>query len=118
VFLSDNPDELMGYLVEVNRFLRSELKLQIHPNKLTLRKLRWGIDYVGYVALPHYRLPRRKTVKRIQKHLTRNLAEGDIESVTNAMPSYLGYLGHASSRGLQHKLSQRVIEWRANNGGS
>ncbi|AKM84666.1 TPA: RNA-dependent DNA polymerase [Patescibacteria group bacterium] len=100
IFLADNPDELTGYLVEVARFAKSELELQLHPNKISLRKLKWGIDYVGYVALPQYSLPRKKTVTRIIKNIRRLLAAGDDVALANALPSYLGYLKHARSRGI------------------
>ena len=63
--LSSNPHELLGYLVEISSFLEVRLKLHVHPNKVILRKLSQGVDFVGYVALPHYNLPRLKTVKRI-----------------------------------------------------
>ncbi len=113
IFLSDNPDELMGYLVEANRFLKTKLKLNIHPNKIYLRKLKWGIDYVGYVVLPHYNLPRRRTVERIKKKLKSNLAMGDFESVARAMPSYLGYLGHANTYKLQKSLLGKIADAKA-----
>jgi len=106
IFLSDNPDELMGYLVEVARFLKSKLKLQLHPDKLTLRKLRWGIDYVGYVTLPHYNLPRRKTVKRILRQIAKWKDAGNEDALAKALPSYLGYLQHVEA----HHISQRILE--------
>ena len=109
IFLSDNPDELLGYLVEVNQFLKAELKLNIHPNKIYLRKLNWGIDYVGYVALPHYSIPRRKTVKRIFKKLI-YLRKYQPERIPLAMPSYLGYLKHADAHYLTSYLLQRFSE--------
>ncbi|MCR4307926.1 MAG: reverse transcriptase/maturase family protein [Candidatus Berkelbacteria bacterium] len=102
VILSTDPDYLLGCLVELNLFLKERLKLQIHPNKVSLRKLSQGIDFVGYIALPRYSLPRRKTVKRMLKRLKTDLAE-DIEK---ALPSYLGHIGHADS----HKLTQKVKE--------
>ncbi|MFA5967543.1 MAG: reverse transcriptase/maturase family protein [Patescibacteria group bacterium] len=109
VFLSDNPDELLGYLIEVNRFLKAKLKLNIHPNKIYLRKLNWGIDYVGYVALPHYAIPRKKTVKRIFKKLI-YLKEYCPERIPVTMPSYLGYLRHADTHHLVCCLLQRFSE--------
>ncbi|MFA5967130.1 MAG: reverse transcriptase/maturase family protein [Patescibacteria group bacterium] len=108
IFLSDNPDILLGYLVEVNQFLKTNLKLNVHPNKIHLRKFNWGIDYVGYVALHRYSIPRRKTVKRIFKKVARLLRENDYEELTNAVPSYLGYLQHASSYRLRCRLEELV----------
>ena len=99
LILADNPEELMGYFVEINQFLKTVLKLQIHPNKVHLRRLSWGIDFVGYVALPHYFLPRNKTVRRIWRQIDK----------TNAS-SYFGHLSHVNSyelvRNLRNKLDR------------
>ena len=106
VFLSDKPDELMGYLVEANRFLKTRLKLNIHPDKIHLRKLKWGIDYVGYVVLPHYSIPRRKTVERISKRVNRLLSINNSSTLAKSLPSYLGYLKHVDAYNLASKLAQ------------
>ncbi|OGB75078.1 hypothetical protein A2810_00970 [candidate division Kazan bacterium RIFCSPHIGHO2_01_FULL_49_10] len=105
IFLADNPDELMGYFVEVNQFLKAKLKLNLHPDKISLRKLVWGIDYVGYVALPHYNLPRRKTVNRILRQIAKLMESNNEDVLAKALPSYLGHLSHVRayrvSRGLR-----------------
>lgn len=103
IFLSDNSSELLGYLVEVNRFLKTRLKLTLHPDKISLQKLNWGIDFVGYITLPHYNLPRKKTVKRIFKHLEKAiiLQESNLES---KYQSYFGYLSHVDSFELRTRL--------------
>lgn len=104
LILSSNPEELLGYFVEINTFLKEKLKLQIHQNKTSLRKLSQGIDFVGYVALPHYQVPRHRTVKRIFKKVSGALNE-DLEK---AMPSYLGYIQHVSSRKIKDQMEYRV----------
>lgn len=93
ILLSADPSELMGYFVETNKFLKDRLRLNIHPDKVEFRKLEWGIDFIGYIALPHYQLPRRKTLKRI----FRKIAKSDKESLESSLPSYLGYVKHVSS---------------------
>lgn len=107
MLLSTNADQLMGYFIEINRFLKTELKLHIHPNKVHLRKLSQGIDFVGYVSLPRYSLPRRKTLGRI----FRQVEKLDQEALEKSLPSYLGYLGHANSRKAIRKL-QLLVEQR------
>ena len=101
IVLSPNSNELLGYLVEINIFLKTNLKLHVHPNKVVLRKLSQGVDFVGYVALPHYNLPRLKTVKRILRKITSDSDNSEI-----AIPSYLGYLGHVSS----YEVTRRLFE--------
>lgn len=108
MFLADNPDELMGYLVETNQLLTTKLKLNIHPNKIYLRKLNWGIDYVGYIALPHYAIPRQKTIQRIFKKVNGFLKKDNLEELAKAVPSYLGYLQHANSYRIRSRLENAL----------
>lgn len=105
IFLGSNPDELGSFLVEASGFLKQELGLVVHPDKTILRKLKGGIDFVGYVALPHYSLPRKKTARRAVVNLKRSLAEGN-PALENQYQSYLGYFSHAKSRKLQAMLGE------------
>lgn len=67
-------------------WLRLYRKLDLHPFKVEIRKLNQGIDFLGYVTRPHYRVLRTRT-----KH--RMLAQVDPTNVS----SYLGLLKHASA---------------------
>lgn len=104
IILSPDQHELLGYLVEINIFLKGELKLNLHPNKVFLRKLSQGIDFVGYVALPHYRLPRRKTANRMLK----KLKTAEAPEIEKTLPSYLGHIHHANSYNLSQKIMNIV----------
>jgi len=101
LILATKPNDLMGYFIEIWRFLKEELKLELHPSKVNLRRLNWGIDFVGYVALPHYNLPRAKTVKRAINRLGQ-MSSGQL---ANSLPSYLGHLGHVDSFELRKSLA-------------
>lgn len=107
LLIGSNPSELIGMLIEVNRFLRSQLSLALHPQKISLCKLYWGIDFVGYVALPHYELPRRRTIERIFRRAER-LALEDPDRLAATLPSYLGYLKHVYGYGWQQRLPSQV----------
>lgn len=96
ILLGPDPKELLGYFVEINRFAKEKLKIEIHPFKTTLRKLAWGIDFVGYVALPRYTLPRRKTVQRLFSRTVDKVNEGP-QRVKPTLVSYIGYLSHANA---------------------
>jgi retron-type reverse transcriptase len=108
VILGSNPDELLGFFVEMNQFLKTKLNLSIHPSKVHLRKLTWGIDFVGYIALPHYSLPRRKTVKRIFEKVEKALKQ-DGKGLEESLPSYLGYLSHVNAYGHTRELRKLLL---------
>lgn len=107
LLLSDNEAELMGYFVEIWRFLKEVLRLELHPHKISLRKLAWGIDFVGYVALPHRAQPRRRTVRRIFKRVD---CITDTAQLSAVLDSYLGYLCHVDSQEIQEQLLNRVLK--------
>jgi RNA-directed DNA polymerase len=101
LILARNTDDLMGYFVEVNVFLKKTLKLNLHPGKISLRKLSQGIDFVGYVARFHYSVPRNKTVRRMRGAIAH---PRNPEKLPATLNSYLGYLGHVSAKKIGDEL--------------
>ncbi|MCX6810376.1 MAG: reverse transcriptase/maturase family protein [Candidatus Berkelbacteria bacterium] len=99
ILLSKSREELLEYLQIIKNFVSNKLKLEIHPNKIQIRKLAWGIDFVGYVNYPKFNLVRRKTIKRIFKRLE------NVDGVSDAsIYSYLGHLKHANTFELSKKI--------------
>ncbi|MEX0596054.1 MAG: reverse transcriptase/maturase family protein, partial [Candidatus Paceibacterota bacterium] len=75
MFLSRDKNYLEKLLPEVESFIKSKLNLNLHPNKIEIRPDRQGIDYLGFVSLPHYRLLRTKTRKRMIRNLRERQSE-------------------------------------------
>ncbi len=78
----------------IRLFLRDNLKLKLHPKKIILRKLRYGIDFLGYITLPRYILPRTKTKRRMFKKIKQKRGSNNFNQ---SLQSYLGYLSHANA---------------------
>ena len=74
IILSTDQWVLENQAVFINRFLHNKLRLELHPKKTTFRKFSWGIDFLGYVALPHYQVLRVKTKKRIVRKIDKNIS--------------------------------------------
>ena len=116
LFVSDNKKELEHYVQLVGEFLQNTLNLQLHPQKIILRKLNWGIDFLGYIVLPHYILPRTKTKKRMFKKLHSQIQlhkKGELafEKLNQTTQSYLGYLSHSNSYNLTKELKNQIWFW-------
>ncbi|MCB9093379.1 MAG: RNA-directed DNA polymerase, partial [Halobacteriovoraceae bacterium] len=102
VIVSQSKEELRSILGPVREFLFSTLKLKLHPNKVSIRKLHNGVDFLGYIVLPHYKLMRTKTKRRINKGMLQKVKEYkrgkvDQDSVEKSLHSYLGALSHADT---------------------
>lgn len=94
IILSQSENYLKHILPAVKLFLKDKLKLELHPNKVFIRKLRQGIDFLGYVVLPYHRVLRIKTKRRIFKKVN-----------TKNLQSYLGVLKHCDG----YKIKQSIM---------
>ncbi len=109
VILSQDEDHLKALIPEIQNFLMGRLHLELHPKKVTIKKLTQGIDFVGYVLFPHHTLVRTRTKQRMKKRLFDaygNFLDGEINSIQmdQRLQSYLGILSHAN----QYDLSQAI----------
>lgn len=113
VILSPNRTHLSQYVDAIEQFLKDSLKLELHPKKIIIRKLSWGVDFCGYIVLPHYILPRTKTKRRIFKKVLK------AQISNQSLQSYLGYFSHAHSFNLTQNLKNlqyyNGYEYKINN---
>ncbi len=97
VFLSTNQKELEFVLKKSHVFLSEVLALDMHPNKIFLKTIASGMDYLGWTHFSHYCVLRTKTKKRMMKRIVQNPTE-------TALQSYLGMLGYGDG----YKLGERL----------
>ena len=111
LILFTSKNDLNHLIKLIGKFLLERLKLELHPKKIILRNLNWGIDFLGCIVLPHYRLPRTKTKARIFQKLEEKI---DSENFNQSLQSYLGYLSHANTYRLRQELKTQI--WLVNKG--
>jgi len=99
--VSQDKDFLLTLLPKISEFLGQKLKLKLHPKKVEIRKISQGVDFLGYVLLPHYIVLRSSTKKRILRKIKTNLSE-------ESRNSYLGVLSHCKG----HKITETIIAAR------
>lgn len=90
VIVSNNKLELQNLLQLIAVKLKSDLKLDLHPQKVHIRSLFSGVDFLGWVHFPRYRVLRTVTKKRMFRTLSDNLSSASKES-------YLGLLSHGNA---------------------
>ncbi len=116
IIASDNKEYLEKILKPIKEFLEQKLFLKLHPHKVVIRKFNQGVDFLGYVVLPHYCLMRNKTKQRIFRKLRNRVKEyktGEISQQTleQSLQSYLGVLSHANTYELSQNLKNRFWFW-------
>lgn len=116
VIVSEYPKHLHCVLSSIKVFLREHLALELHPKKVTIQKYNQGVDFLGYISFPHYRLVRVKTKRRIFKKLRKRIIEHkagmiDRKSLSQCFQSYLGVLSHANTYEFCKELKNQFWLW-------
>ncbi len=90
----DGSRELLEKLIsKLCAFLKEKLSLELHPREVEIRNLRQGVDFLGYVSLPHYRVLRTKTKCWMFARVG-----------PKSLVSYLGVLAHCKSGKLKNQI--------------
>lgn len=105
VILSADQTKLKQVLKEIDGFLLNELDLQLHPNKVFIKTLASGADFLGWVNFPHFRVLRTKTKRRIERGIRQ--APGN-----DRFQSYLGLLQHGNAYKINNQLKNDYWLWK------
>jgi retron-type reverse transcriptase len=103
---------LENMIPKLQSFLKNNLQLELHPNKVEIRKVRQGIDFLGYVTLNRgVNIVRTNTKHRIVRKVgkaKRDYGNGKIsdETFKSIINSYLGVLSHARERVFTNQLKK------------
>ncbi|MEX2090849.1 MAG: reverse transcriptase domain-containing protein [Candidatus Paceibacterota bacterium] len=97
VILSQDKFWLEELLSKLADFLSERLKLEMHPDKVFIKTLASGVDFLGWVHFPDHRVLRTTTKRRMLK----KIKENPTSETTN---SYLGLLKHGNT----HKLKNMI----------
>lgn len=104
VIIDQDIDKLRNFIIQINKFLNDKLKLTLHPNKISIRKVTQGIDFLGFVSMKNHVLLRTKTKKRIIKKIKKIVLDNDREKLEQCLPSYLGILSHVHGCAIEEKI--------------
>lgn len=112
IILNLDKGKLEQLITKIKEFLNNKLNLELHPQKIEIRKLKQGIDFLGYVVLSHYIVLRTKTKRRMFRKIKENKEKLDKEVISKetfdqSLQSYLAILGHCKG----YKLKLKLSEW-------
>ena len=69
VMLADDPKTMLTYKNRIAEFLQERLQLKLHPHKTVIQRSNQGIDYLGSIIYPHYKLVRQRSVRALRKRI-------------------------------------------------
>jgi len=91
VVLSDDRAWIENQVPIIKEFLRARLNLEVHPNKLFIKTTSSGVDFLGWINFPGYKVLRQATKKRMFRKLKENNYKEE------SLNSYLGMISHGDA---------------------
>jgi len=91
VILSDDRAWLENQVTVIKEFLWARLNLEVHPNKLFIKTMSSGVDFLGWINFPSYKVLRRATKIRMFRKLKENNYREE------SLNSYLGMISHGDA---------------------
>ncbi len=98
VILSENRAWLQGLIPQFEAFLSESLRLRLHPQKVFIKTLASGVDFLGWVHFTDHRVLRTTTRRRMIKKTAKAPRPETINS-------YLGMLRHGNTHKLQYYVN-------------
>ena len=99
VFFSKDKKHLENLILETSEFLEKRLKLTLHPNKVFIKTIYSGVDFLGWVNFPKYRILRTSTKRRF-------LQKTEVKMKEETAISYLGMLKWGNTFNLSQKIAK------------
>lgn len=98
ILISTDKTWLEQQILLMKNFLWEKLRLTLHPQKVFIKTIVSGVDFLGWVNFPGHKVIRTSTKRRLIKRIKENLMEETIAS-------YLGLLKHGNT----YKIQQEVL---------
>ena len=101
VVTEEDLPRLKRDIAKIEKFLKEELGLTLHPNKRYLQEVHKGVEFLGVVIYPNHIVPTR----RFKNNFYKAAAEvGMGHRDTDSILSYLGRSKHYNSKKIESKL--------------
>jgi len=99
IIMSNDRSWLSDEISSIEKFLKDKLQLTFHPDKIYIKTLASGVDFLGWVNFSDHRVIRTVVKRRMLKKISQR-------SNPQVVQSYLGLLKHGNG----YKLRQKIVD--------
>lgn len=103
VIMSEKREWLVNLIPVVAKFLAIKLKLDLHPQKIFIKTIASGIDFLGWVHFADHRILRVASRRRMFKKLEQSASP-------ELLNSYLGLLKHGNTNKIKNEIYKNLDE--------
>ncbi len=90
VVFSEDRVWLENLIPEIRTYLENQLKLNLHPDKVFIKTLASGVDFLGWIHFSDHRVLRTSTKRRMMKRMA-------LPRIRQTVHSYFGLLKHGNT---------------------
>lgn len=114
ILFHEDAGVLNGWAKRIDLFLRDNLALRLHPNKIWLNRADAGIDFTGFVIKPNRTYLRQSSLSRCKQKIRAWEQKGSpvdaesLQALSDSVTSYLGMLRQVNGYRARKSLCQRV----------
>ena len=109
VILNKSKEQLKIWKKEIDNFLKNQLKIELHPDKLRIIPLSKGIDFVGFRNCYHFKLLRKRNIQNMKRKI--DLFNQEIISYEKFLEIFQGwnaYAEQANSKEVVEKVMKNI----------
>jgi RNA-directed DNA polymerase len=108
VILYSSKEQLKIWKEQIDKFLNTRLKLELHPDKSRIISLSRGIDFVGFRNFYYHKLLRKRNINKIRnKVISFKKGEVSYEKFIESFKGWYAYAKWADS----YNLTNNSIKW-------
>lgn len=93
VILHSSKRQLEIWKKQIEKFLKENLILELHPDKSSIISLSRGVDFVGFRNFYHHKLLRKRNIRNMERKI--NLFSNDWISREKMAEIFQGWNAHA-----------------------
>lgn len=110
IILHSSKSQLAYYQSKIDNFLKEKLKLELHPDKSKIIPLSTGIDFIGFRNFAHFKLLRKRNIRKINNKI-KLFKSGEINfhSTMASYQDWQGYAKCANSYKLREEIKRKII---------
>ncbi len=104
-----SKEQLNRWREQINNFLKEKLKLELHPQKSSVRSLSKGIDFVGFRNFYHHKLIRKRNIRKMEKKILLFSKRGETyRSIMESFQGWQAYAKWADTLKLRRKIARKI----------
>ena len=111
VILHNSKNQLTSWKNEIDKFLRKNLEIELHPDKSQILKLEKGIKFLGFRFFPNHRLLRKSNMNHFERKFNQmkiQFKEGILtrDKSIEKLEGWIAYAKHGNTYNYRKKIIQ------------